>query len=89
MPARIFKDGVEVFTSPVSGLVEFSSQDMAFAHRKLQFNPAEWDGSDFFRISNMSHGKRFCSQRVVEAAARFRWPDIVFARSNEHLELNF
>ena len=89
MSAHIFKDGVEVFPNPNSGLVQFSVDDMAFSLRKIRLDPRAWDGSDFFRITNMYTGMRFCSQKVIEAAAKYKWPDIVFAKTNENLELNF
>ena len=89
VPVRIFKDGIEVFANPDSGLIEFAPGVFTLSHIRIKFDPRDWDGSDFFRILNMYHGMRFCSQRVIEAATKFQWPDMIFARTNEHVELNF
>ena len=37
-----------------------------------------WDGSDFFQMSTVISGHRFCTQRVLDAARRHRWTNFSF-----------
>ena len=83
--ARVFWNGVEVLPDPQSGRIEWKPEFRSPVI--VEIDPTSWDGSDFFAISSISHGMRFCSERIVDFAAKDRWP-VGFHKTDENYRLN-
>jgi hypothetical protein len=82
--ARVFAGGAEMFPNPESGRIEMKP---GVSRMTVEIDPNSWDGSDFFAIVNCHHGMRFCSERIIEAATKYRW-QLAFHKTDENYRLN-